>query len=269
MRTDLRDRLRLAVAVPAAALALALALPAAASAAPVVLDRPADNAWSAVQVTLERSPKGVPTMLVMGVLNKTVQLPAEVALAMPTGQAVTWVGEVYPGGQSQDTKVTYRVEKDAASLYDRVVFKMTKSRNAQVEVGAPSAIIKQESKELAKIVWAPFGGVSTVRLALNMPAGSKVETATPPGQTLQGDRGPVYATVSNGPVKAGVAQSLSVLYTPGAGGTATAGQQAGPAGTAGVPAPLLAVVVIVVVVLGYIVISRRMASTGDEGEKPS
>jgi hypothetical protein len=267
VRTDLRDRLRLAVAVPAAALALALALPAAANAAPVVLNRPADNAWGAVQVTLERSPKGVPTMLVMGVLSKTVRLPAEVALAVPTGQAVAWVGEVYPGGQSQDTKVTYRVERDAT--YDRVVFKMTKSRNAQVEVGAPSAIIKQESKELAKIVWAPFGGVGTVRLALNMPAGSKVETATPPGQTLPGDRGPVYATTSNGPVKTGASQSLTVLYTPGASGTATGGQQAGPAGTAGVPAPLLAVVVILVVVLGYLVISKRTASAGNEGEKPS
>lgn len=258
MRTSWLRRSCLAVVLAALAVA-GLLLPPSAVAAP------ADEVWAGVQVTLDMSPKGVPTMLIMGELNATARLPAEVALAVPAGKTITWAGEVFPSGNGQDTKVAYRVEKNAAPGWDRILFKMTKSRDAQVEVAVPGAITVQGTKELAKVTWTTLGGVGKVQMAIDMPAGSKVDTGTPGGGVVQSDRGPVYAAVSSGGVRARVELSLRVLYTRGAGGTTARGAVA-PSRPGSGSGPWLAVVVFLILLLGYLVVSRRMAPEDGKAE---
>lgn len=262
MRTLLRPQRRVGMLAFAAALACSLALPA------IAFGAPADDVWATAKVSLEKSPKGVPTMIIGGTLSKTVTLPATVAFAVPSGAKVTWVGEVFPGG-GQDTKVGYRVEEKAAAGWDRVVFTIRKSRSAQLEVAVPGAIVAEGVKQLAKVTWTPLGGVPTVGMAINLPAGSTVDTGTPGGQVLQGDTGPVYAVASSGAVRAGVMLSLSVLYTPGVLGAATATRAAGAQGAASKapanPALLLAVAAVLAVVVGYLVVTRRKAPPAAEG----
>jgi hypothetical protein len=249
----------------AAALACSLALPAIALASPV------DNVWAAARVSLEKSPKGVPTMAVSGTLGKTVTLPAAVAFAVPSGAKITWVGEVFPDGGGQDAKVGYRVERNAAAGWDRVVFTIRRSRYAQVEMAVPGAIAAQGAKELAKVTWTPLGGVPVVGMAINLPAGSKVETGTPGGRVVQGATGPTYAASSSGAIPAGVTLSLSVLYVPGApaatvsAATGRVGAGSAPAKAQGGSAPLLAAVVILAGVVGYLVVTRRKGPAAADG----
>jgi hypothetical protein len=215
-------RIALQTAVAAVAV-LTLSLPATALALKVP---PLDSISTALAPPSASTPE---FKTVRGTLPVGTSLPATVAIPVPSGVKLSWVGEILGGDPSKDPTATYTVQR--ADGYDIVFVTVTKSLSAQAEMGLAPASSSQGLPATYSLSLPIPGRVKTVQLAFQLPTGSTVTSTSAGLASAPAPSGSVGYALSKLNPKVGstvkAALTLVVAASPAAGSATSAGQSAG------------------------------------------
>lgn len=137
------------------------------------------DAWYAVDVALyDLEPGLAPTLVITGLLKDDVELPAEVALSVPKGAAISWAGEVLGGDPSLDPMIAVNME--SGKDYDIAHFTLEQSRRVQLELSVPEAFITDSpgSRQI-DMVWMSAGKIDRARVSVSLPQTLHMSSAEP------------------------------------------------------------------------------------------
>lgn len=198
-------------------LLLAVAVPAPAAAGP-------GDGWASISATLYDLQVGMaPTLVVSGLLPEGTELPHEAALAIPKDSSIVWAGELLGMG-SDDPMVEFTVEE--RDTYDLVVFTLTQSPAAQVELTLPEGSVTEAERGLAiNLAWTSGGTAERARVAIASPQVYHLEGVTPE-PTVEVRENDVLYWVESVPVTEGQQLTISGTLVDGAAPELTTQQQA-------------------------------------------
>lgn len=197
--------------------------------------------WQSVDVTVHGDEAGGAVVVVSGQLPETTKLPAEVVLAVPTGGELQWAGEILGGAAEDDLQLAPTTKtKGTMDLYS---FKLSKSRNGQVEVILPSASVFDGSQYRVTLTWVAPQDIPEVSVSARVPQGSQVTEPLEGADQLSGPANSTFYERTTKGVKAGDKVALAMAFTAPSAVAATGGA------TAGASDPTLALVLIGIVAL--------------------
>ena len=223
--------------------------------ASVASARPAS--WQQVDVTVLPDESGG-MMLVSGELPESVKLPAEAELSVPAGSTLQWIGEILGGDPSADPELTYT--KSTVDGSDVYLFKLTKSRTAQIEVPVQGAAAFDGTNYVSSIKWSATQDVPRVRLSMRVPENAQIVQPSDGAVLMPGDSDyRLYAKSFDG-VKAGDEPQLSFSYQAAA--SPAAGQSAASTGST---APAIIILVGLAAAAAFVLAIRQKMAGAKAG----
>lgn len=139
--------------------------------------------WRGVSVTLHDLSAGKePTLVIAGTLPTDTVLPVAVAIPVPPGTEIVWLGEVFGGDGSNDIPLAY--ERTKGADYDLLEVTVSKAFVVQAELAVPKDWITREG-QTTKIAmsWTASQEAPGVLMGFDAPAGMEVRALVPPETT--------------------------------------------------------------------------------------
>ncbi len=227
----------------------------------------APPAWQSVDVALHEN-QGRRILLVTGHLPPDAQLPATVELAVPAGAELVWIGELLGGPASEDPTVENTVARVGTT--DVYSFRLTKARDAQLEVVASDAVVPNGGAYTASVEWTPSQDIPLVTMSVLLPKGAQVTKPSADATLQPGPNGDSFYATRFTTVKAGQELSLTFSYTQPAGSApaAVAAPTAQPQSDLSIPLLLFAAFLVAVLFVGRGVGRRLSAKETGAEEAP-
>jgi hypothetical protein len=195
-------------------------------------------------------------------LPSSTRLPAEVRIAVPTDARIKWVGESLLGDPSKDPQAKYTLESGASA--NVVVVHLTRSRIGQVDAVASRAFPTRNGVVEADLDFTSVSAASSVSLAVAVPSGATVVSATA-GASNEGDEGGgfVWYLKMFGRAEAGQRLNLKVAYRP----AVPQRSPASSAQSAGHPSASLpvAISVMALIIAGTLSVLKRIQASAPRG----
>lgn len=235
-----------ALAAMAALVTLAIGVPAA-------LAAPATQ-WESISLNLSAD-ADTPLLMISGKLPDSTALPATVALSVPAGAEVQWVGEVLGGDPAADPTAT--PTKTTSGGYDIYTFTVTKARIAQIEAIVPPVVTTSNGVYDVNFSQAAFADTPEYSVAIQIPQAAQLsETPTGTASIAPGPTGFRYYQQSFANVKTGDPIGVAFSYTLAAGATTGTAAPAA-AGGSDMLVPILLVGIALLVGAALVVGVRR------------
>lgn len=190
------------------AFSFVFALPMTAAAAPRV------DSWAIVDVSLYDLEAGkTPTLVITGLLDEDIVLPAQVAIGVPAGASLVWAGEILGGDPSMDPPISIELVEENG--YQLAVFQIERSRRVQLELSVPPGWVSDsETGRSVELAWTSPGPVDRARVGVSLPRDAHMEQASPE-PAFQVRPSDVFYSVETSPVAAGQTLELSGLLVAG------------------------------------------------------
>lgn len=271
------------ILVVMAIFATLLAVPAAAHA------KTETNIFGGGAVRLaDLGPGKSPTYVVTLALRREIKLPATVAVPVPQGTEILWVGEINPADASQDipkkAEEVKVINQDGQQL---VIFEATKSPYVSVETMiADDMVTGSAQRAVVDLYWTSLSDLESFRMSVTAPQGYKFVEESEVTTVVPSMDGTIYGW-DVGAIKAGDELHMKGVLVPGTpevpgSGESTATTGAAEASAVIAPAPIepvkqpmdpmrltmLVLGLIVVVIFAFIVFlyGKQKAPVADEGD---
>jgi hypothetical protein len=140
-----------------------------------------EDAWSAISVQVyDLEPDKEPTLVMSALTLPEVELPADVAIAVPKGATLTWIGEVIDGMDPNSWPAISGATLDEFDEYDVVNFTLTDSKRAQLEFAVPEGfVIDEGGVRTVNIEWISAGESVRARVGISTPHQYHMEDLDP------------------------------------------------------------------------------------------
>jgi hypothetical protein len=192
------------------ALALVLATPLSAHAAEP------EDAWSAVSVQVyDLEPDKEPTLVMSALTRDEVELPADVAIAVPKGATLTWIGQVIDGMDPNSWPAIEGASLDEFDEYDVVSFTLTDSRRAQLEFAVPEGFVTDDNGlRTVNLEWISAGEAVRARVGISTPHQYHMEDVDPE-PVVEVRMSDIFYSVETSPVAEGSVLTISGTMVAG------------------------------------------------------
>lgn len=144
------------------------------------------------------------------VLPEGTPLPVDVKVAVPTGSAIAWAGEIMGDDPKGDITATYSL-LETKGIYDYYIMNVKKSAVAQIEFsGRPVTSNTPDGNAQLALEYAPALPTDELTIAVEVPVTATVQNqdAVPLGKGMSGQ---VYGKTFNN-VAADASNQLAVVY---------------------------------------------------------